>query len=163
MENERVQCAKKINFVYRQHGEMVMAKAPKSYEVLFRGYRMDIDTLPEYTGVFIAYRCIFYKKTRTVDLIEILYIGKSRNIRATVKKLHAKFLAEAKAGESVCYSYAEIKKTKLDIIENALVFAQKPRLNENNEIKTEYNFDKPAQFLIEGTCALLEHEYYTIH
>ena len=138
----------------------------KSYGAVFRGYRMDTnrDTLPEYTGILIVYRCILEEKSHTVELKEILYIGKALNIRATVNELHDTFIVEVKDGEDLCYSYAEIPEDNhnLDIIENALVFAQKPRLNKNEELKTEYNFDKPAQFLIEASCALLKHVNYTI-
>jgi len=120
-------------------------------------------TLPEYTGIFIVYRCVLEEESHTVDLKEILYIGKALNIRETVNGLHDTFIAEVKDREDLCYSYAEIPDIhNLDIIENALVFAQKPRLNKNEELKTEYNFDKPAQFLIEGSCALLKHVNYTI-
>ena len=80
------------------------------------------DTLPEYTGIFIVYRCVLKEKSHTVDWKEILYIGKALNIWDTVDRLHDTFMTEVKDGEDLCYSYAEIPEVNhnLDIIENAL-------------------------------------------
>ena len=148
-----------INFVCT--GGITMTK---SYGAVFRGYRMDAnkDTLPEYAGLFIAYRCILDQQSKKVELKEILYIGKAVNVRQTVRELRHKFMAELKEGEDLCYSYAEIPEENIDIIENALLFAQKPRLNEDEKLTREYLYPKPANFLVEGSCALLKHVNFTI-
>ena len=69
------------------------------------------------------------------------------------------FIDAAKEGEQICYSYAEVDKQDLDIIENALIFAQKPILNDR--LKDSYNY-KPAHFNVEGQCALLDYTDFSI-
>ena len=69
------------------------------------------------------------------------------------------FMAALIEGEQICYSYAEVKEQDLDIVENALVYAQKPRLNK--ELVDSYNHE-PAQFNIEGKCSLLNYTYFSI-
>lgn len=136
----------------------------KTYNIIFNGYIRDEkkESLPEYSGVYIVYRCMFNPQERTVTLIEILYIGQAENINHRICN-HDKrdeFFNELTEDETICYSYAKVDKKNLDIIENALIFAQKPRLND--KLVDNYNYDS-AEFKIEGRCSLLKHTNYTIN
>lgn len=135
----------------------------KQYDVFFNGYRRDefCNGLPEYSGIYMIYRCNYNEKSQTVKLIELFYIGQSKNINQEVCH-HARrdeFLSQAKKNETICYSYAHVNDKDLDIVENALIFMQKPRLNEN--LKENYNHED-ARFLIEGKNGLLRYTDFSI-
>lgn len=135
----------------------------KKYNVTFMGYRRDVNakTLPSSSGIYMVYRCVYNEDKNTVDLKELFYIGQAFDLNHEIN-YHARrneFLAQAKEGEQICYAYARVDKADLDIVENALIFAQKPRLNTN--LKNSYNHEA-AQFQIEGKCALLQHTNYSI-
>lgn len=135
----------------------------KEYVVFFNGYRRDLfrDGLPEKSGIYMIYRCKYNKSEKTVSLKELFYIGQSKNINHEVC-YHARrdeFLLQSRQGETICYSYALVDKKDLDIIENALIYMQKPRLNEN--LKDNYNHDD-ARFVIEGKNGLLKYTDFSI-
>ena len=135
----------------------------KVYKITFNGYRRDKykEGLPEYSGIYVVYRCVYNSMEKTVTLKEIIYIGKSNNIKNEVC-YHARrkdFLEEAKNNETLCYTYANVSNSNLDIVENALIFAQKPRLNEN--LVDNYNHET-AQFLIEGKTSLFKYTDFKI-
>ena len=54
----------------------------KKYNVLFNGYRRDVNKagLPTYSGIYFVYRCTFNEEKQTVSLKELLYIGQAKNI-----------------------------------------------------------------------------------
>ncbi|MBO7511015.1 MAG: hypothetical protein J6T35_07505, partial [Bacteroidales bacterium] len=113
----------------------------KKYSVTFLGYRLDDDagSLPSSSGIYMIYRCEYNKLTRKVSLIELIYIGQAYDLNDEINyhKRHYEFLKQASSGEQICYAYARVDKANLDIIENALVYMQKPRLNTN--LTNHYN------------------------
>lgn len=135
----------------------------RKYNVTFKGYRLerDADGLPEYSGVYLAYRCRYNSNTNAVMLIELIYIGQAENIQKRIiehrntKDLHN----GCGANEVLCYAYASVSLNDLDVVENALVYAQQPRLN--TQLKDTYNH-QPSSFVIEGTCSLLKHTDFKI-
>lgn len=135
----------------------------KKYNVTFLGYRRDANagTLPSSSGIYMVYRCVYNKEAQTVDLKELFYIGQAFDLNDEINyhARHKEFLAQAKEGEQICYAYARVDRADLDIIENALIYAQKPRLNKN--LKDNYNHE-PAEFQIEGKCKLLKYTNFTI-
>ena len=62
-------------------------------------------------------------------------------------------------GEEICYAVVALQESDLNIVENALVFAQKPPQNE--QLKDTYSYSQ-AQFDIGGTCSLLKYKQFTI-
>lgn len=135
----------------------------KTYNVTFKGYRLEKDAegLPEYSGIYIAYRCIYDSDTNKVTLNELIYIGQSENLKNRIAS-HKNSEDLSKCcleNETICYSYASVSLNDLDIVENALVFAQKPRIN--TQLKNNYNFEA-ASFVVEGACDLLEHTNFKI-
>lgn len=135
----------------------------KRYNINFKGYRRDCNkaTLPHYSGIYMVYRCTYDSTTRKVTLKEIIYIGQAKDLCERLDK-HEKyplFLEACEIGEEICYAYANISMDDLDIVENALVFAQKPRLN--SDLVDSFNHES-AGFLVEGRCALLEYTDFTI-
>lgn len=135
----------------------------KKYNLTFKGYWRDCNRsgLPAISGIYLVYKCLYNQKAKAVKLIELMYIGQADNIRARNKE-HEKrdaFLKECKGEETLCYSVAEVDKANLNIVENALIFAQKPRLNE--KCKDIYNYE-PAELHLEGKCKFMKHLDFTI-
>lgn len=135
----------------------------KKYNVLFNGYRRDVNKagLPTYSGIYIVYRCTFNEEKQTVSLKELLYIGQAKNIqeRISTHDKRQEFMNALNGDEQICYSYAEVKEQDLNIVENALVYAQKPRLNK--DLVDSYKYE-PTQFNIEGKCSLLNYTNFSI-
>lgn len=128
----------------------------KVYNITFKGYRRDINagSLPNYSGIYLVYICNFNPETDKVSLVELFYIGKSKDINREINQhnRHDEFLSQAKDGEEICYAYAQVDESTLDIVENALIYMQKPRLN--LYLKDNFNH-QPSEFHIDGSCALL--------
>ena len=62
-----------------------------TYSLDFNGYYLSTDSLPEETGVYLVYTCVYNKSTDKVTLKRLLYIGKSlktenTNLRNEVKQ-----------------------------------------------------------------------------
>lgn len=135
----------------------------KCYNINFKGYRRDCNkaTLPRYSGIYMVYRCTYDLTTNKVTLIEIIYIGKAVDLcdRINHHDKYIQFLETCASGEEICYAYANVSMDDLDIVENALVFAQKPRLN--SDLVDSFNHES-AVFLVEGRCALLDYTDFTI-
>ena len=135
----------------------------KQYYINFNGYRRDCNkaTLPKYSGVYMVYRCVCDSATEKVTLKEIIYIGQAEDLneRLNNHERNSDFLKACVNGEEICYAYANISMDDLDIIENALIFSQKPSLN--TELVDSFNHES-ASFLIEGKCSLLRYTNFTI-
>lgn len=135
----------------------------EEYNVNFNGYRLDKDKsgLPAYGGIYLVYCCIFNEDTNRVYLDRLIYIGQSVNIndRLNNHERYEDFIAELKEGETLCYSYASVAPKDMNIVENALIFMQKPKLN--NDLKDSFNYPD-SQFDFEGRCALLKETHFSI-
>ena len=134
-----------------------------SYKETFEGYTLDREgsSLPTESGVYMMYRCIPDPATHSVELVELFYIGKATNLKQEIMnhKRRAEFLAQAKEGEVICYSFAFVSRVQYDVVENGLVYMQKPRLNDN--LKWKYNH-QDAAFHFSGACDLLKYVEYKI-
>ena len=135
----------------------------ETYNIIFKGYRRErkIETLPERSGIYLAYRCIYNPTMFTVDLKELIYIGQATNLRKRLSqhKDSKDFDRYLNQGEELCYAYAFVDKSNLDIVQNALIFAQKPKAN--TSLKYKFNHEA-ANFKIEGDCALLKYTEFEI-
>ena len=129
----------------------------KLYNILFNGYIRDENKeyLPSFGGIYMVYRCVLNRETKRISLKELIYIGRAVNINNRISNHERRddFLSSLSEGEELCYSYSSVAPIDIDIIENALIYMQKPRLND--ELKNEFNYSE-AEFHIEGRCGLLE-------
>lgn len=93
---------------------------------------------------------------------ELLYIGQSDNLYKRISNHDKKdlFDQQCQQGEVLCYSVAEVPSADLDIVENALIFAQQPRLN--TEHKDKFIHDVPVSFQLEGRCRLMKYQNFTV-
>lgn len=128
----------------------------------FRGYWREVNRagIPNIEGVYLVYRCIYNTENDTVSLKELVYIGQSKDVNQRIAEhsLKGDFTHVLKAGETLCYSVAEVE-SKLDLVENALVFMQKPRCNDR--LKDNYTFED-ASFDLGGRCSLVKYQSFTI-
>ena len=134
-----------------------------SYNVTFKGYRLDEkkDTLPTYGGVYLVYCCTYDKERDTVTLKRLIYIGQAADFheRICTHDRYEDFKRQLNEGEKLCYSYASVSPDDKDIVENALIYLQKPPLNDS--LKNSFNH-ADSQFNIEGACALLRMRHFSI-
>lgn len=128
-----------------------------SISVKFQGYKLDkdVDFMPDESGIYLMYRCVYNKVLDTVSLLELFYIGKATSLHQEVcyHKRREEFLSQAKEGETICYSYAKVNRDQYDIVENALIYMQEPRLNER--LIDNYNH-QDAEFHFTGKCRMLD-------
>ena len=134
-----------------------------TYNVTFKGYWLDEnkDTLPTYGGVYLVYCCTYDKEKDRVALKRLIYIGQADNLhdRICTHDRYEDFKRQLHDRECLCYSYASVSPDDKDIIENALIYMQKPPLND----KLKDSFDHTdSQFSIEGRCALLHMKSFRI-
>lgn len=132
------------------------------YDLNFNGYWVEgrISEIPHASGIYLVYRCVYEEEG--VVLKELIYIGQSEDLHERIKSHDKKdlFKSECREGETLCYSVAEVPNDSLNIVENALVFAQKPKLND--KYKDEFEYGMPASFMIEGRCKLMKFQNFTI-
>ena len=134
-----------------------------TFELNTEGYWLDNnrDYMPNYSGIYFVCRGIYNTAPNTFDVNELLYIGKSEQeggIRGRLAN-HEKrpqFQAACLENESICYACAELDEASLDIVENALVYAEQPILNDH--LKDHFNYDE-AIVKIGGNNVGLEHPW----
>lgn len=135
----------------------------KVYNLKFQGYWLDEkrNGIPSVSGIYLVYRCKYNLKFDTVSLIEILYIGQAGNLhdRHIKHERRNDFLKQCEVGETLCYAVAEVDERDLNVVENALILAQQPVLND--EYKDSFNYDE-SEFHLEGRCNLMKHTDFTI-
>lgn len=134
----------------------------EEFSLNFEGYWRDCNKngLPNYSGVYLVYRCKYIIQTNTVSLIDIIYIGQAENIhdRHLNHEKYEDFKNMLQEGEELCFSCVSVNKG-LDLVENALIFSQKPVLNEQG--KYNYNFTE-AHIETTGACACLKYTNFNM-
>lgn len=129
----------------------------KEYKLNFEGYWRDVNKggLPSYSGIYFVYRCIYNAQSNSVELVDIIYIGQADNIhdRHNNHEKYSEFSSLLLQGQELCYSCAPLDEDR-DLVENALIFAQKPVLNEQG--KYNYNYTE-AHVVSTGACACLRY------
>ena len=134
----------------------------KDYILNFDGYWRECNKngLPTYPGIYLVYRSRYNPQNDTVSLVEIIYIGKTDNIHDRLIK-HEKydlFVSQLREYEELCYSCAEVVED-IELVENALIFVQKPVLNDQG--KDSYNYSR-AHFVLDGFCTRMKYTNFNI-
>lgn len=135
----------------------------KNIKLSFKGYWREEkrEFIPHLTGVYLVYSCRYNDSDDTVSLSDLIYIGKAEDVNSRIGN-HCDandFIPAVSKEETLCFSVAEVAHDLLDLVENALIFAQKPRLNKN--LLNSYSYES-AGFAIDGRCALLKYTSFTI-
>jgi len=135
----------------------------ESYNITFKGYRLDENknTLPTYGGVYLVYCCTYNKEKDTVSLKKLIYIGQAVNLHDRIcnHDRYEDFTGQLNEDEKLCYSYAAVPPDDKSIIENGLIYMQKPPLND--DLTGVFNYGD-SQFIIDGACALLKMKNFSI-
>lgn len=134
----------------------------KDYILNFEGYWRNCNrgSLPAYQGIYLVYRCRYNLQNDTVTLIDIIYIGQAENIhdRHIHHEKELLFQSQLHEGEEICISCAQ-ENHDLDLVENALIFAQKPILNEQGKDGFAYG---ESHFILRGACSCMKYTDFTI-
>jgi len=134
----------------------------RTIKVDFNGYISDKDKkqLPEYCGIYLVYSFRCNLMTFTYEPEKLIYIGQSDDVqkRLSEHEKHDDFVKECGMLGKLYYAYAKVDKKDLDIVENALVFIQKPVLND--KLVDNYNHET-CHFIISGKCDLLNNKDFT--
>lgn len=138
-------------------------KCIKTYSLNFEGYWREVNKngIPPKSGVYLVYRCVYDTTNNTVGLKDIIYIGQAKNVHDRIFN-HDKledFKKQLQNGEELCYSYADVPESELDIVENALIFAQKPVLNDI--LKNSFKHSA-VNIKVDGRCACMKYTDFKI-
>lgn len=133
------------------------------YNLNFEGYWRDCNRngLPSYAGIYVVYRATYNASTDRVTLNDIIYIGQAENIKERHQN-HDKYEAFCnclKRGEELCYSCAQVDGRSINLLENALIFAQKPVLN---DVGKESYAHQQAHIKLDGQCACMKYTDFNI-
>ena len=107
------------------------------YVVTIEGYYADEvrKNLPHSCGIY------FVLASRNGNY-RLLYIGKAKeetiNQRVINHERHDDFVNSCCDGESLFYAWAELDNDSIDIVENALIYSEKPPLN--TELVNQFNY-----------------------
>lgn len=135
----------------------------KNIRLSFKGYwrAEKKDFIPHFMGVYLVYRGVYNANEDTVSLRDLVYIGQAEDVNRRINEHidDPSFTGILQGKEILCFSVAQVSSNEIDLVENALIFAQKPILNTN--LKQSYNHEA-AGFVIEGRCSLLRYTSFTI-
>ena len=139
------------------------------YNLIFNGYYLSADSLPEETGIYLVYSCVNNGPNAPLTLQRLLYIGKSQktsntNLRKEVKQHvdNGRFAPYVNAGEQLCFSYALCDGRSLDVVENGLIYMQSGLINKNLLYTFNHIGSLPAIFNISGQCLCLDKTTFKI-
>ena len=130
----------------------------KSYSLEFNGYwrEPNVSGLPDKSGIYGVYACVYDSNERTVDLKRLLYIGEAADVRDRVTNHEGwtTWKRQLKFGEVICVNAALIS-PDLDRqrAEAAMIFKHKPPCN--TEYVDNFPFDKTT-IRTSGKNALME-------
>ncbi len=109
-------------------------------------YYRNPANLPQTSGLYVVFACVYHPTDNTITEGRIIYIGKTKNLQERHFKdwvyCHGRlndfdFDKKCDSLESVLYSYAEVDTRLLDKVGNALIAMQQPTLN--TDLKDSYN------------------------
>ena len=99
----------------------------------FKGYWLETHktSVPEASGVYCVYAGTYRAETDKVTLRELIYVGESSNIRERLSN-HERlkdWKQRLRAGETLCYSVAEVGSDGRECAEAAVIYRHKPPCN----------------------------------
>lgn len=135
-----------------------------TYNIQFEGYWLEKNKtgIPAKSGVYMVYRSKYDASSDRVTLLDIIYIGQSENVQSRIVNHDRRndFLKTLSADETLSYAFAPVSSQDIDVVEKALIIAQKPPLND--QIKSNIDFSD-MHFQVDGKCALLKYTNFTIN
>lgn len=134
------------------------------YTLDFRGYWLDENRrgLPAESGIYCVYAATYDQSSDMVSLQNLLYIGKSVDVRARHANHEGRPSWERmlKAGQVLCYSFAPLPSRSLEVCESALIYRCKPVCN---DLGKESFPHEATHVATRGRNALLATEFTVYH
>lgn len=105
----------------------------KTISINFRGYWPEAKkaSVPELSGIYCVYACTYSAETNRVSLRELIYVGESSDVRERLAN-HERlkdWKRRLRAGETLCYSVAEVSSDDRERAEAAVIYRHKPPCN----------------------------------
>lgn len=115
----------------------------KTINLEFNGYWREVNQggIPNNSGVYLVYRCVFNQSDQSVTLNKLIYIGEACEVKKRIENHEKKPMWQKKLqlGEQLCFSFASIASPDMERAEAALIFKHRPECNE--EYTTSFPFD----------------------
>lgn len=115
----------------------------KTMNLEFQGYWREVNQggIPNNSGIYLVYRCVFNQADQTVTLNKLIYIGEAGEVKKRIEDHEKKPVWQKKVqyGEQLCFSFAPITSPDRERVEAALIFKHKPECNE--EYTMNFPFD----------------------
>ncbi|MGD0005001.1 MAG: GIY-YIG nuclease family protein [Anaerolineaceae bacterium] len=107
--------------------------AAQTYAIEFKGYWREPKKggVPEQSGVYCVYTCVYNTQANTVSLQKLIYIGEAEDVHSRISN-HDKqedWESHLKSGEQFCYSFGPVPTASRERCEAALIFEHKPPVN----------------------------------
>ncbi len=116
----------------------------KTISLDFQGYWREINQggIPNNSGIYLVYRCVYNSSAKTVTLNKLIYIGEAEKVKERIENHEKKTMWRKKLqqGEQPCFSFAPIANPDRERAEAALIFKHKPECNE--EYVNNFPFDQ---------------------
>ena len=114
----------------KAHCDLISANSiVHSYRLDFKGYWVDgkQSEMPRASGIYCVYACAIRPDLK-LNLTRLLYVGKAENLglEHACHERHEDWKRMLQAGESLCFSCAELPVQSLSVCHSALVFWHKP-------------------------------------
>ena len=124
-----------------------------TYNLNFQGYWLEgkVRTLPQGSGIYFVYKCIYDVVKDSVKLLDLLYISKADNIYQQLVDFDKTSISAS--DDTLCFSCALVDKDNLNIVEDALILVQKPAGNQI--IKESFDYSD-LEFHLTGRCNLFK-------
>lgn len=147
------------------HCDLINANsAVHDYTLDFRGYWLEgkESLLPAEPGIYCVYATAYNQVADTVTLRELLYIGKSVNVRKRHEDHEGKpyWKRMLNNGEILSYSFAPLSERSLAICELALIYKQQPKCNDMGK---EAFLHETTHIVTGGSNACLPKEFTVAH
>ena len=131
--------------------------AEQSYNLEFDGYWREPAKggIPDKSGIYCVYSCIYDEAEKTVALKKLIYIGESGDVKTRIAN-HEKlsdWKKHVKQGEVLCFSFSAAPSASRVRCEAAMIFKHEPPVN--TEYSEAFPYDKTT-ISISGKTALLK-------
>ena len=152
-------------WIPNNHWEIIKANSvAHDYELEFDGYWLEGKEalLPSKPGLYCVYASTYNRSADTVTLREVLYVGKSVDVRNRHEDHEGKpsWRQKLKEGEVLSYSFAPLPERSLSICEAALIFKLQPVCNDMGK---EAFHHESTHIVTKGRNACLPTEFTVTH
>ena len=115
----------------------------KLYFLNFEGYwrENELSTIPNHSGVYCVYTCIYESQRNLVSLRSLIYIRGAEDVGASIAKPEnwPDWRKHLREGEELCFSLAAVEPSELPRVEAGLIFHHKPP--QDSEYQDSFPFE----------------------